>query len=455
MKNLKAFLHPDLTGGQILPSLLSFALPIIISLVFQHLYNAVDTIIVGHYLAEDSLAAIGASAPLFELLVGFGNGFSNGLSIVAARAYGSGNRDSLKKVVASSIILTAGVTVLITFISRVSLLPALGLLKTPSNIINEAFSYINTITMFAVVLFAFNFLSGMLRATGDSFSPLIFLIISSVLNIFLDVLFITKFGMGIRGAAVATVVAQGISALLCLFFIAGKARILIPSARHFKMEPKMVRELFGQGISMALMSALVSSGTVILQSAINTFGTKVIAGHLASRKIFSILCIPLIALGTASSTFVSQNLGAGKLERIRRGIFLSIFMSSAWALFLVLLMKFAVHPLLSFISGSDDEILLEYGTKYLFFCIPFFIVLGSLVISRNCLQGLGSKVLPLISSVIELCGKIAFTKFIVPALGTWGIILCEPLIWCVMCAQLLFVLLRHPAVRRTNSPKWR
>lgn len=453
MKNFKSFIHPDLTGGPILPALISFAFPLIVSLAFQQLYNAVDAIIVGHYLAEDSLAAIGSSAVLFELLVGFGNGFGNGLSIVAARAFGSGNRDSLKKVVAMSLMLTALVTVIVTAVSRFCLMPALDILGTPAEIKEESFSYINTVTMFAVVMFAFNLLSGLLRATGDSFSPLVFLVIASILNIALDLLFITKLDMGVRGAAVATVVAQGVSAILCAVFIATKARILIPAARHFSAERKTVSELLGQGISMALMGSLVSSGTVVLQSAINSFGTMVIAGHLASRKIFSIVNIPLISLGTASSTFVSQNLGAGKPDRIRAGIKLSITMAVIWAFFLIATMKFTVRPLLSFISGSANETLLEYGTNYLYFCIPFFLILGGLFVSRNSLQGLGSKILPLISSVIELLGKILFTALIVPKLGTWGIIICEPLIWCVMFAQLIFVLLRHPAMREGKIRK--
>lgn len=448
MKNFKTLIRPDLTGGPILPSLASFALPLVVSLAFQQLYNAVDAVIVGHYLAEDSLAAIGSSAVLFELLVGFGNGFGNGLSIVAARAFGTGSAEALKKVVAASLILTAAVTVLVTAASRFCLMPALSALGTPDEILGEAFSYIDTITTFAAVMFAFNLLSGMLRATGDSFSPLVFLVVASVLNIALDVLFITRLGMGIRGAAVATVAAQGVSALLCLAFIARRARILIPEAAHFRAERRTVRELLGQGLSMALMGSLVSSGTVILQSAINSFGTMVIAGHLAARKIFSIVNIPLISLGTASSTFVSQNLGAGKPERIRAGVRLSIGIALSWAAALIATMRFTVRPLVSFISGSENAELLEYGTSYMYFCIPFLLVLGGLFIARNSLQGLGSKVLPLISSVIELTGKVAFTALVVPRLGTWGIIICEPLIWCAMLAQLLFVLLRHPAMRR-------
>ncbi len=452
--NLNRFLKPDLINGDILSSLISFTFPLIVSLVFQQLYNAVDAVIVGHFLKESSLAAIGSSAVLFELLVGFGNGFGNGLSIVAARAFGSGDEKRLKKVVASSLALTFLVTVVITIISRFTLMEALTLLGTPEDIKDEAFSYINTVTVFVCVLFAFNLLSGLLRAIGNSFMPLVFLIISSLLNIFLDIFFITKVGMGIKGAAVATVIAQGLSALLCLIYILKKAQILLPSKCHFTFEKKLLSDLFAQGFSMALMGALVSSGTVVLQSAINGFGKFVIAGHIAARKIFSIVNIPLIALGQASSTFVSQNLGAGKIERIKKGISISVLVTIIWSLLLIATMKFTIRPLLVFISGSSNETLLNYGTNYMYFCIPFFLVLGTLLITRNSLQGLGSKILPLISSIIELVGKIIFTAVIVKKMGIWGIIICEPLIWVVMTAQLLFVFVRHPVFknRKPDTP---
>ena len=217
--NFRRFLRPDLINGNILSSLVSFTFPLLVSLVFQQLYNAVDAVIVGNFLKESSLAAIGSSAVLFELLVGFGNGFGNGLSIVAARAFGSGDEKKLKKVVASSLALTFLVTLFITVVSRFTLMKALTLLGTPEEIKDEAFSYINTVTLFVCVLFAFNLLSGLLRAIGNSFMPLVFLVVSSIMNIFLDLLFITKIGLGIRGAAIATVIAQGFSAVLCLLYI--------------------------------------------------------------------------------------------------------------------------------------------------------------------------------------------------------------------------------------------
>lgn len=426
--NAYKFFHPDLTNDNIAKSLLAFTLPLMVSLVFQQFYNAVDTIIVGHYLGENSLAAIGACASIYELLVGFGTGFGNGLGIVAARSYGANDIEHLKKVVASSFVITVFVTIFIMFFGQLTLKPMLSFLGTPAEIIEEAYSYIWFIAIFSGVLFAYNLLSGLLRAIGDSFMPLIFLIISSLLNIFFDILMIVKFNLGVMGTAVATVVAQGISALLCFFYILFKVKILIPGKKHFKAESKLYRDLIGQGLSMALMSAIVSSGSVVLQAPINSFGTMIIAGHISARKIFGITNIPLISIGIASATFVSQNLGAQKIDRIKKGVRTADFMCIIWGIFCTIVIPLTAKLLIIAISGSSNEEVISYGSKYIIFMQPFYTVLGILVVTRNSLQGLGSKIVPLFSSVIEFLGKVLFTLAIIPRMGLWGIITCEPLI---------------------------
>ena len=282
----------DLLKGNILKSLILFAIPLIISNLFQQLYNAADTMIVGHFLGDESLAAIGACAAVYELLVGFALGFGNGLGMVVARSFGVGDKDLLKRAVAGSLVIGAAVTAGVMLIAQIGLRPLLVLLHTPSEIIGESYSYIVTICV--GVMFAYNLLSGLLRAIGNSFMPLAFLIISSVINIVLDVLFITQFQMGIRGAAVATVVAQGISAVLCAIYIMKKCKLLIPAREHFKVDGPLYRELTGQGLSMGFMLAIVSTGTVILQYAINQLGYLIIAGHTAARKLNSFCSMPLM-----------------------------------------------------------------------------------------------------------------------------------------------------------------
>lgn len=418
------------------------------SYIFQQLYNAADTVIVGHFLGESSLAAIGACTALYDLLVGFGIGFGNGLAIVAARAYGEGNAEKLKKVTASSLVITVFVTVFITLVSHIFLYKILEKLGTPAEIIDESFSYIAAITNFSGVLFAFNLFSGMLRAIGNSFVPLLFLIQASLINVFLDILFMTQFGLGIFGAALATVIAQGVSGVLCLFYIIFKAKILIPNLSSFKIDKNIYADLLGQGLSMAFMGSLIQSGTVILQKAINGFGSFIIAGHNCSRKIFSLTNIPLIVLGLSFSTYVSQNFGAGKIERIRKGIKCGFLISAVWTLCMLIFIPLFIKPLSAFISGSSNREILDYTFKYMMFAVFFYFPLGSIFVIRNSLQGLNYKILPLVSSVIELLGKIIFVVLIIPRAGIWGVITCEPLIWCAMCIHLFYALFTNKILRK-------
>ena len=267
--------------------------------------------IVGQYLGDVSLAAIGSCAAIYDLLVGFALGIGNGLSIVTARSYGSKDETLLKKSVASSIVIGIIVSVVLTLIGLVFLRPLLNILNTPIEIIDEAYSYIFFIVLFIIVMFAYNLCAGLLRAI---------LIISSVLNVGLDILFITQFQMGIRGAAVATVISQGISVILCIIYIIKKTRVLLPEKKHFQMDKDLYRELLGQGFSMGLMSCIVSAGSVILQYGINNLGYLIIAGHTAARKLYMFFNMPFIAMALGISTFVSQNKGANQKERIKKAL---------------------------------------------------------------------------------------------------------------------------------------
>ena len=448
-----ASLKTDLLKGNILKSLIIFAIPLLISNIFQQLYNTVDTAIVGHYLGDMSLAAIGACTAVYDLLVGFALGIGNGMSIVVARSYGAGDENLLKKSVAGSIIIGIMVTIVIMIISSLFLFPLLKILKTPSEIIYESYSYISALTICVGVMFAYNLCAGLLRAIGNSIMPLVFLVISSVINIFLDIIFITKFNMGIHGAAVATVLAQGISAVLCIIYILKKTPILIPSKRHFAFDKELFGELLGQGLSNGFMLSIVSAGTVILQSSINGLGYLIIAGHTAARKLFSFTCMPIWTLCMSVATFVSQNKGADQRDRILKGIKYSNLMYLAWAIIISTTLLLFAKPMVRILSGSSEVVVVNNGAKYLMINAPFYCVLGVLLNLRNALQGIGKKVIPLVSSVIELIGKILFAIIFIPMLGYMGVILCEPVIWCAMCAQLVFAFYRDPYIRGIKEEK--
>lgn len=434
----------DLLNGPIFKGLVIFAIPLLISNIFQQLYNTVDTMIVGNYLGDTSLAAIGSCTAIFDLLVGFALGIGNGLAIVTARSFGSGDEKLLKKSVATTMVIGFGSSIVITIIGLLILKPLLQVLNTPASIINEAYSYISTITMFIVVMFAYNMCAGLMRAIGNSVMPLIFLIVSSLLNIGLDVLFITKFGMGVRGAGIATVIAQGFSVVLCFFYIIKKCHLLIPSKEDFKYDAPLYKEMAGQGFSMGFMGSIVSAGSVILQSGINGLGELIIAGHNVARKLYMFFNMPFMAMGMAISTFVSQNKGANQGGRIRKAIRIAFIYDIVLAAIVTVILLFGAESLVKFISGSSEPVVISNASLYLKIVGPFYAVLGILVQTRFTLQGLGQKLLPLVSSVIEFFGKIVFAFIFIPKYAYMAVIFCEPVIWCIMTAQLLWALFTNP-----------
>ena len=436
-------MNVDLMHGPILKSLLLFMLPILVSNLFQQLYNTVDTMIVGNVLGDTALAAIGSCGSIYELLVGFGIGIGNGLAIVAARSYGAQDEDLLKRTVVGSVVIGLIASLVITMAGFFGLHALLQLLDTPAEILEDAYSYIIVIDLGVVVMFMYNLCAGLLRAIGNSVMPLVFLLISSVLNVGLDLWFIAGVGMGVRGAAVATVIAQGISVVLCILYVLAKVRILIPEKKHLAVGSHLYWELFSQSISMG---SIVSAGSVVLQYGINGLGTLTIAGHTAARKLFAFTDMPLISMANAGSTFVSQNRGANQPDRVRRGMRQMYLYSVVVMVAAVVLMSFGAQWMVQLISGSSEPIVLENGARYLLWNAPFYAVLGVLLCTRYALQSLGQKVLPLFSSVIELVGKVIFVLVFIPKFQYNAVILCEPIIWCFMAAYLVAVYLHEPFV---------
>ena len=441
----------DLLHGPILKSLLIFMIPLVISSAFQQLYNAVDTAIVGNYLGENSLAAIGACSSVFELLIGFSNSLASGLSIVAARAFGSGDGEQMKRSAAGSIVIGVVTTIVLTLLSSVIMMPLLRLINTPESIIGESYAYIRVICLWIVVMFAYNFSSAMLRATGNSVMPLVFLIFSSLLNIGLDIFFITVLHRGVAGAAEATVIAQGVSAVLCIYYILKKCPELVPSGKHFAFDKTLYADLAGQGYSMALMGSIVSCGSIILQSGINSLGTEIIAGHVAARKVYAICNLPFISMGVACSTFIGQNKGADQGDRIVKAIRIAYIYNVVAAALMTAFLWVAAPSLIHLISGSDNTVILSNGSRFLRVVGPFYAVLGILMVTRMSLQGIGAKIVPLISSVIEFAGKILFARIFIPMFAYNAVIWCEPLIWCAMTAQLLYAFYTNKYIKETKK----
>lgn len=419
----------SLTEGSPFKLIMLFSLPILFGNVFQQLYNIADTAVIGNVLGDNSLAAMGAASPIYGLIIGFANGVTNGFSIITAKYFGAENSDRVRKSAAMTVVLTLIISVILVAAGLLGLDPLLQFLKTPEEIFPETKTYLAIILSFGLVTMLYNMLAGMLRAIGNSKAPLLFLIVAVIANILLDILFVAAFGWGIAGAASATVISQFISVIFCGIYVIRKCDIFALSKEDFKPEKALIGDLLSTGISMGLMLAVVSIGSVALQGAVNSFGSEIIAAHTAARKIDEILTLPLGTLAMAGSTFASQNYGAGKLTRVRQGIKAAILLSFIWSgistLAVFTLGEFAVKAL----TGTTDPIVIENAASYIQFDIPFFFALSVLLVLRSSLQGLGRKIVPLCASIIELLSKFAAVGFIAPALGYFGIIILEPIIW--------------------------
>lgn len=441
----------DLLHGGIFGPMLRFALPVLISSLFQQFYNLADTMIVANYLGDEALAAIGATASIYDLLVGFAIGLSGGLAVVTARSYGAGDRELVKRSVACALIIGAAVSLGIPLLAQWLLEPLLLVLNTPADILEQACSYISAITLFTFVMFSYNLLSGLLRAIGNSVMPLVFLIFSSLVNVVLDIAFITRFSMGIAGAAYATVIAQGLSAVLCVVYLWRRAPLLIPQKCHFRFGRELFGEALGQGLSMAFMHSVVSAGTVILQYGINGFGTLIIAGHTTARKIYILFVMPFSALSQALTTFVSQNRGARQWGRIRKALRYAYLSDLVLAGAVTVFLLFFAEPLVRLVSGSQAPEVISNATLYLHVVGPAYFMLGAVLNTRSSLQAIGSRILPLISSFTEIVVKFAFVVLLIPHLGYFAVIICEPIIWTIMTIQMVIALYGNRSMRAAKG----
>lgn len=443
-------MNHSLASGPLKRSLILFALPLFFSQLFQTLYNTADTVIIGYTLGSTALASVGSVAALFELIVGFCTGFGQGLGIIAAQHYGAGNLHGYRRSLALSILISAVVSLAISVFFLFGMETVLHLLKAPDELFVGAYSYISVIALGLIVTMFYNLAAAFLRAAGDSTTPLVILLISSVLNIALDFLLIVNFGMGVAGTAWATLIAQLVSLVLCVIWMVFKKKELVPALRDFAGGKLLTLNLIKMGFSMGLMSSIVSCGTLILQTGINTMGTQIIAGHTAARKLIGILNLPVSSLMMALSSFVAQNTGAGQMERVEKGIAFANRLDLYYAIGLTIVIFFCSRLFITLISGSSDPEVLDTGSLYLMTNIPFFPILAVLLNLRTSLQSMSMTLVPILSSVIELTGKILFTYCIVPFTGYYGICAVEPAVWTAMAIFLAFFYLRAKIFKEKN-----
>lgn len=428
----------NMTEGSILKNLMYFAVPVLIGNIFQQLYNIADTAVIGNILGDDALAAVGVAAPVYNLLIGFASGLTNGFAVIIARYFGANNEREMKKSVSLTYILSAIIAVVLTAGSLAVLHPLMRALKTPDNIITDTESYMRIIIIFSAVTIAYNMLAGMMNAIGNSKAPLYFLIISTFVNIGLDILFVKFFNMGVAGAAYATVISQGVSVVLCFVYALKKCDFLVFRKSELVWDGALLADLTSTGLSMGLMYAIVSVGSVILQSAVNSFGTSTITAHTAARKIDDIFMLPLSTISMAVSTSTSQNFGAGKTDRVKQGIRYGIIISFIWSAFSVLVCVLFRKPMVHALTGTTDKIVIATASKYIIWNVSFFFVLGILFVLRSSLQGVGRKLVPVMGSVVEFLLKILAVAVLAPKLGYFGICILEPIIW-IVCTIIVVI----------------
>ncbi len=400
----------EMTSGSPMKLILYFSIPMLIGNVFQQFYNMVDAMVVGRFVSMQALAAVGATGSMMFTILGFAMGLTTGFSIIISQRFGAGNQAGVRQAVALSIYLSIGITIVMTVVGFVLTDPLLTLMNTPPDIIEDSKTYLYVIFGGVVAGIFYNLFSSVLRALGDSKTPLYFLILASILNVVLDLIFVIIFSMGVAGVAYATIIAQLISCILCVLYMLKKYPLLRLQKQDWAWNQKTAMQLLRIGLPAAFQNSVTGLGVLILQSVVNGFGSIVVAAYTAASKVQQLATQPLFSFGLAMATYSGQNLGAGRLDRVRQGVragmILTIISSIAGMVLMIFCSEWLIHL---FISGEEVETVakvMEYAKIYLIVTSIFYFCLGGLLLYRNTLQGLGNAMIPMLSGFLELVVRI-------------------------------------------------
>lgn len=427
----------DMTKGSPAGLIIRFAIPMLAGMLFQQMYNLTDTMIVGRTLGVQALAGVGATGSINFLVLGFCMGVCSGFAIPVAQCFGAGEEGRMREYEANAIYLAAAFALVITTVTVLACRQILTAMGTPQDCFEEAYRYISVIFAGIPFMVLYNLCSGFLRSLGDSRTPLIFLIISSVLNVALDLALILVFDLGIRGAALATVISQAISGLLCLGWIVWKVPALHISGDQWKVRQSRMAVLCTNGIPMGLQYSITAIGSVILQTAVNSLGSLAVAAMTASIKVLNFLACPFDALGSTMATYGAQNVGAGRYDRLNRGLFASSAMGFVYSAGAFLVAWFGGRTLTQlFVSGGGEEPV-RLAHQYMVMQVAFYPLLTLVNVVRFTIQGMGFSVFAIIAGVLEMVARSFTGIFLVPAFGFTGVTLGSPLAWILADAFLL------------------
>lgn len=421
----------DMTKGSPLLVILKFTLPLIIGNIFQQLYNMADTIIVGRYVGANALAAVGSTGTIMFLIVGLAQGITAGFTVLTSQRFGAKDTNGVKRSIANGILLSLISTFLLTTFSVLSMHWILTKMNTPANIFQDAYTYIMIISGGLITTIFYNLLSSYLRAVGNSQIPLVFLVFSAVLNVILDLILIIKFRMGVAGAGYATILSQGISAVLCFLYIYRYMPDLTPQKEHWKFHLADTRHQLSVGIPMALQFAITASGTMIMQSAINLFGSDAVASFTAAGKLQTLVTQGMMAMGQTMAAYSGQNFGKGDILRIKKGVKSALLASTVYSIVAAILICSLLKPCLGLFFTGDVDItaMLPWAKTYAYMCAIFYIPLSTIFIFRNTMQGCGYGFLPMMGGVSELLARL-LVAIIAMSVASYPLsCFCDPAAW--------------------------
>lgn len=427
----------DLTSGSPLKVILLFTLPLVLGNLFQQFYALADTIIVGRYCGVSALASVGSTSSVNYLILGFVTGVCNGFAIPIAQLFGARDYSAMRRHVANAGWLCLAGSVVLTVLTVSLTRPLMMLMQTPADILDGAVIYIGWIFAGIPFTFLYNMVAGIMRALGDSKTPLYFLIMTSVLNVGLDLLFVVPFQMGVFGAALATDISQALSGIVSFVFLCRKFEVLAMEKGEGRPDRKACLRLAGIGLPMGLQCSITAIGSVIVQWAVNVLGSTAVAAVTAASKTANLLTVPLESVGTAMATYAGQNLGAARMDRVRSGVRSALLIACVYAVASLVLLHFGDVTIMGLFldTGSEVEIV-RMGQEYLFWNSVFFIPLGALIVWRYTIQGLGYSTLAMLAGVAEMAARTLVAVILVPVLGYFGAELANPAAWVAACLFL-------------------
>lgn len=426
-----------MTTGNPAKLIIRFMIPMFLGNLFQQFYNVVDSIVAGQFLGVQALAAIGSTGSLMFFVIGWLNGLTSGFAIMVAQCFGAKKEDRMRHYVAMSVYLSVAFALVMTIGLTLANEPILRLMNYSEEIMPEVKAYMGIIYAGLLVTVAYDALSAFLRALGDSRSPLYFLMISAGINVFLDIVFIVVMGMGVEGCAYATVIAQAISAFCCFIYIVKKYPILHLKKEDFRYSWNSMKKLLGLGIPMALQFSITAIGTIIVQGAVNVYGETYMAGFSAAGKLQNILGTVFVAFGATVATYVGQNRGAGRIDRVREGVRCTQYMILAWSVIAMILMFFFGKYMTCIFVNSSETDVLAVSVEYfhtVFWCYPF---LGSIFLYRNTLQGMGYGLVPMMGGIFELAARTIIVLLVAGHTSFRGVCLADPAAWIAALIPLV------------------